>query len=72
MSDQKKYDSTDPKDFDFEMTGISQVKINTKWIWITVASLVVFFIIAGTMLVISAQSRPATINSGGYTGGEEW
>ncbi|PHS78164.1 MAG: hypothetical protein COB59_08545 [Rhodospirillaceae bacterium] len=72
MSDPEKQDSTDPKDFDFEMTGISQIKINKKWIWITVAALFVFSIIAGTMLVISAQSRPATINSGGYTGGEEW
>ena len=72
MREQKGQGSTDPKNFDFEMNGISEVSISKKWIWITVVALVIFFIIAGSMLVISAKSRPATINSGGYTGGQDW
>jgi len=54
------------------MTGESQITVSKKWVCWCILALVVFFIIAGTMLVISATSRPATVNSGGYTHGKDW
>jgi len=51
---------------DIKMTGESQVKISGKWIVIVAVTTVVFFGVVGTMFVISAQSRPATVHSGGY------
>jgi len=56
----------------FIMTGVSQITVSKKWVWRCILALVVFFIIVGTMLVISATSRPATVNSGGYTNGVDW
>lgn len=57
---------------EIQMTGISQVHMSRKWIWIVVVATVVFIAIMGTALVVSSMSRPATVNSGGYTNGVEW
>ncbi|MBL4692404.1 MAG: hypothetical protein JKY92_03645 [Magnetovibrio sp.] len=57
---------------DFKMTGISQIKIKKKAIWWTVFVLVLFCAIAGIMLWISSTSRPPTVNTGGYTNGNDW
>lgn len=51
---------------EIQMTGVSQIKISRKWIAIVAVTTVVFFGIVGTMFVISAQSRPATVHTGGY------
>jgi len=57
---------------DFEMTGISQIKISKKWIWMCVAVLLVFVVVMGAMLWVSSTSRPPTVNTGGYTNGVDW
>ena len=57
---------------EIQMTGVSQVRINKKWIWIVVVATIGFMATMGTMLVVSSMSRPATVNSGGYTNGEDW
>lgn len=51
---------------EIQMTGVSQVKIQGKWIVIIAVTTIVFFGVVGTMFVISAQSRPATVHTGGY------
>lgn len=60
------------EDQKFVMTGISQVKIRKKWVWWSVFVIMLFFVIAGAMLWISATSRPVTVNTGGYTNGDKW
>ena len=57
---------------EIQMTGISQVHMSKKWIWIVVVATIVFMATMGTMLVVSSMSRPATVNSGGYVNGEDW
>jgi|GEM_PF-6370013 len=57
---------------DFQMNGVSQIKIRKKWVLLFVLVLTIFFMIVGSMLVVTAMSRPATVNSGGYTHGKEW
>lgn len=57
---------------EFQMNGVSQIKIHMKWVWITVAATIVFLMITGPMLYVASTSRPATVNTGGFTQGEEW
>lgn len=57
---------------DFEMNGISQIKIKRKVVLWTVFVTVVFCLIVGAMLWVTSTSRPATINTGGYTNGIDW
>lgn len=60
----------DPEEF--EITGISQITIQMKWIWLVAAVTVVFVMITGPMLWVAATSRPATVNTGGYTNLKDW
>lgn len=57
---------------EFQMNGVSQIKIHTKWVWITVVATIVFLMITGPMLYFASTARPATVNSGGFTQGEDW
>ena len=57
---------------EIQMSGVSEIRISKKWIWIIVAASIGFTATLGAMLVISSMSRTATVNSGGYTHGEDW
>ncbi len=59
-------------DHDFKASGVRQVKIDMKWVWIVAAATMVLLIITGPMLWLASTSRPATVNTGGYTNLEKW
>ncbi|MCK5444343.1 MAG: hypothetical protein KAI73_01890 [Rhodospirillaceae bacterium] len=56
----------------FEITGISQITIHKKWIWIVAGVVFVFVMIVGPMFWVVATSMPATVNTGGYTNLKDW
>lgn len=57
---------------EFQMNGVSQITIHKKWVWASVAVTVIFLMITGPMLYVASTARPATVNTGGYTHGEDW
>jgi len=57
---------------EFQVNGVSQIQIRMKWIWITIAATIVFLMVTGPMLWFASTGRPATVNTGGYTQGEDW
>lgn len=49
-----------------EISGVSQITINKKWVAIIIAILVVFVGGVGWMYQVTATARPATVKTGGY------
>ena len=59
-------DTNDSEKRDFEMTGVSQITINKKWVAIIVAIVIAFTGLVGWMYQETAMARPATVHTGGY------
>jgi len=49
-----------------QITGVSQITVNKKWVAIIVAIVVVFTVGVGWMYQVTATARPATVHTGGY------